>query len=94
VKARGYAMDNEEAYLGSRCFAAPIFEQGGKVVAAISVSGPTSRVTREKVPLFAGAVTLAARTISRHLGYSQPQPMMPGAISQTKPRVAAPTGVS
>ncbi len=94
VRARGYSMDNEEAYLGSRCFAAPIFEQSGKVVAGISVSGPTSRVTREKVPLFAGAVTAAARAISRHLGYSQPQAGLPGSVSPTKTRVAAPNGVS
>ena len=69
VRQRGYAIDNEEAYLGSRCIGAPVFEASGKVVAAVSVSGPTTRVTREKVPVFAAAAKNAATVISKSLGY-------------------------
>jgi DNA-binding IclR family transcriptional regulator len=69
VRQRGYAIDNEEAYLGSRCISAPVFEASGKVVAAVSVSGPTTRVTREKVPVFAAAAKNAAAAISKSLGY-------------------------
>jgi len=70
IRQRGYAIDNEEAYLGSRCIGAPIFESSGKIAAALSVSGPTTRVTREKVPVFAAAAKNAAIAISRSLGYS------------------------
>jgi IclR family transcriptional regulator, acetate operon repressor len=70
IRQRGYSIDNEEAYLGSRCIGAPIFEASGKIAAALSVSGPTTRVTREKVPTFAAAAKNAAIAISRSLGYS------------------------
>lgn len=72
VRQRGFSVDNEEAYLGSRCIAAAVFDSSGKVAAAVSVSGPTSRVTKDKVPVFAGAAKNAAATISRSLGYSDP----------------------
>lgn len=70
IRQRGYSIDNEEAYLGSRCIGAPIFESSGKIAAALSVSGPTTRVTREKVPAFAALAKNAAMTISKSLGYS------------------------
>jgi len=70
IRQRGYSIDNEEAYLGSRCIGAPIFEASGKIAAALSVSGPTTRVTREKVPAVASAAKNAAMAISRTLGYS------------------------
>ncbi len=70
IRQRGYSIDNEEAYLGSRCIGAPIFEASGKIAAALSVSGPTTRVTRERVPAMAAAAKNAAIAISRTLGYS------------------------
>lgn len=70
IRQRGYSLDNEEAYLGSRCIGAPIFEASGKIAAALSVSGPTTRVTREKVPAFAAAAKNAAMAVSRTLGYT------------------------
>jgi DNA-binding IclR family transcriptional regulator len=70
IRQRGYSIDNEEAYLGSRCIGAPIFEASGKIAAAISVSGPTTRVTREKVSTFAAAARSAAMAVSRSLGYA------------------------
>ena len=69
IRQRGYSIDNEEAYLGSRCIGAPILEASGKIAAAVSVSGPTTRVTREKVPVFGTAAKNAASAISRSLGY-------------------------
>lgn len=70
IRQRGYSIDNEEAYLGSRCIGTPIFEASGKITAALSVSGPTTRVTRERVPAFASAAKSAATAISRSLGFS------------------------
>lgn len=60
----GYALDDEETYLGARCAAAPIFDGAGKVAAAISVSGPVTRIDRNRFPVFASAVVNGARTIS------------------------------
>ncbi len=49
VKREGYAMDDEENELGIRCVAAPIYNEVGSVVAAISISGPAFRVTRKLI---------------------------------------------
>jgi DNA-binding IclR family transcriptional regulator len=70
IRQRGYSIDNEEAYLGSRCIGTPIFDASGKIAAAVSVSGPTTRVTKERVPAFASAAKSAATAISRSLGFS------------------------
>jgi IclR family acetate operon transcriptional repressor len=71
VKSRlqGYALDNEEAVLGARCIAAPIFDANQKVIGAASVSGPLTRITTEKVTAFGALVKEAAHSISVRLGY-------------------------
>ena len=71
VRQRGYALDDEEATLGARCVSAAILRDGGKVAAAISVAGPTTRIARDKIPAFAGEVVSAARAISIRLGASE-----------------------
>ena len=70
VRQRGYGLDDEETVMGARCVGAPIFDQDGKAVAAISLSGPNTRVSKEETPVFAAAVMEAARSISARLGYS------------------------
>lgn len=44
VRQRGIAIDAEENLSGVTCIAAPIFNHAGRVVAALSLSGPTSRM--------------------------------------------------
>ncbi len=67
---QGYAMDDQETALGARCIAAPVLDESGKVVAAISVSGPITRMSRDRIQSFALATKRAARTISARLGHS------------------------
>ncbi len=46
VRERGYATDDEEKIEGIRCVAAPLMNDG--VVGAISISGPSSRMSDER----------------------------------------------
>jgi DNA-binding IclR family transcriptional regulator len=69
VRQRGYAIDNEERAYGVKCIAAPIRNDLGRVVGAISVSGPAFRVSAESLPGLIAAVTAAAAAVSRRQGY-------------------------
>jgi DNA-binding IclR family transcriptional regulator len=64
IRHAGYAVDNEESVLGLRCIAAPILDGRGIAVAAISISGPASRITPQKTPTLGEAVKSAAREVS------------------------------
>jgi IclR family transcriptional regulator, acetate operon repressor len=68
VGKQGYAIDDEETTLGARCVGAPILGADREVVAAVSVSGPVTRVSPNQIPALAGAVMQAARAISTALG--------------------------
>ena len=71
IKAKGYAIDDEENEEGIRCVAAPIRNEIGQVVAAMSVSGPNIRITIEKMDdSLKSRVTETAMRISRKLGFS------------------------
>lgn len=69
VKQQGYAIDNEENEIGVRCVGSPLFNRFGDIEGAISISGPTIRVTEEAVEDFAKDVVKYADLISRELGY-------------------------
>lgn len=69
VKEKGYAIDNEENEIGVRCIGAPIFNRFGEVEGAISISGPTLRVTEEKLEEFSREIIKYSCLISKELGY-------------------------
>lgn len=68
VRRTGYAVDREELEPGLCCVAAPIAGPQGAVVAAISVSGPATRIHRGTTAPIAAQVRAAAGEISRRLG--------------------------
>jgi len=69
VRRRGVAFDDEESDIGCRCVGAPIQDHTGRVIAAISVSGPASRFTREIAENEVAEQLLAAtRAVSATLG--------------------------
>jgi IclR family KDG regulon transcriptional repressor len=49
VRIQGYAIDDEENERGIRCVAAPIYNEVGKAVAAVSISGPAFRITKRVI---------------------------------------------
>ncbi|WP_424004377.1 IclR family transcriptional regulator [Haloarcula salina] len=48
IRERGYALDDEERVQGMRCVAAPILSDDQEAIAAVSVSGPRSRMAGER----------------------------------------------
>jgi DNA-binding IclR family transcriptional regulator len=72
VQSQGYALDDEENERGIRCIAAPIFNEAGKAVAAISISGPAFRVTKKVIQeTLKKEVMETAFKISERLGFSR-----------------------
>ena len=69
IRARGYAIDNEEKEPGLRCVSAAVRGESGKLLAGLSVSGPAFRVTKERVPELGKAVMQAAGELSYEFGY-------------------------
>jgi IclR family transcriptional regulator, KDG regulon repressor len=69
IRDRGYAIDDEEIEDGIRCISAPILNPAGRAVAAMSVSGPASRITPNRFQLIGKTVKRAALELSAHLGH-------------------------
>jgi IclR family transcriptional regulator, acetate operon repressor len=84
VRRRGYAVTNEELEPGLVAVAAPVYRAGapaggpgrsaprdGTVVAALSVSGPATRLSARRVPAIAAQCVAEANALSAVLGYQQ-----------------------
>jgi IclR family transcriptional regulator, KDG regulon repressor len=69
VRLAGYSIDNEENEPGIVCFAVPIKDYSGKVIAGISMSMPASKVDEEKQKYNVEILKECSRNISQDLGY-------------------------
>jgi DNA-binding IclR family transcriptional regulator len=69
TRRRGYAIDDEEIEDGLRCIAVPLLDAQRQPVAAVSVSGPSFRVTAQKLPSIANHLLQCVRGISMDMGY-------------------------
>ena len=70
IRNRGWAVDDEEHERGVRCVAAPVRNRDGAVIAALSISGPTLRLTQDRLDTVRSLVCEAAEEISRLLGWA------------------------
>lgn len=70
VRQRGYAVAQEELEEGLSAVAAPIIDHEGHVISVISVSGPSFRLTEERLVELAEMTCEAAQAVSRQLGYA------------------------
>lgn len=68
VRNIGYAIDDQEHALGLRCVAAPVFDETGTPIAALSVSGPSARISRERLASLGRSVAQAAVEATRDYG--------------------------
>lgn len=69
IRDRGYAISDEDVTLGVAAIGAPIRDIGTQVWGAITISGTTKRLTRDRMPILATQVANAAARISRALGF-------------------------
>ncbi len=67
IRECGYAIDNEEIEDGLRCIAVPVFNGEGKVIAAVSISGPSSRINESVYDEYSKYVIRTAKLISDEL---------------------------
>jgi IclR family acetate operon transcriptional repressor len=72
IRRQGYAVDDEEARMGLRCVAAVVYSDCSEPLAAISVSGMTSRITDERLPILGCIVRAVATELTLVLGGVMP----------------------
>ncbi len=73
IREQGHAVGNQELEIGFVSVAAPVRNHEGQVIAALSVGGPSARLTKERIDEIVGLITPAAARISAGLGY-RPNP--------------------
>ena len=71
VRQRGYATDNEEMEYGVRCVAVLIRQCRGHPAGALSISGPSSRLTLERIPALGPQLRRVAEDIGQQLGFAK-----------------------
>ena len=69
IRRDGYAIVVDELDQGAVSVAAPIFNQLGHVIAAMSIAGPSSRFSADRIAWYVDLILDATGTISRSLGY-------------------------
>lgn len=67
IRHTGYATSIEEREPGAAAVAAPIFRRSGELAAALSVSGPSNRLTLGQMQQIAPSVIAAARVMGKML---------------------------
>ncbi len=71
VREQGYATAIEELEAGLVAIGAPVRNGASSVVAAVSIGGPSHRLTRERFPEIVARVKKAGERISVKLGYKR-----------------------
>ncbi len=70
IRSRGFALDDEENETGIRCVGAPVLDYSGQAIAAISISGPSERLTLERAVELGPVVWESTQRVSKRWGYS------------------------
>ncbi len=73
-RGRGFAIDDGEHAVGLRCVAAAILDDGGRPLAALSISGPAARIDDDKLEMLGELVSESCRSLTDALGGRPPDP--------------------
>ncbi|WP_448191475.1 IclR family transcriptional regulator [Azospirillum sp. sgz301742] len=68
TRSRGYAIDQEERVSGMRCVAAPIYDENGRIIGALSLSGTTRRIEDGRVCALGEMVKRTACAVTMEIG--------------------------
>ncbi|CAJ0816680.1 IclR family transcriptional regulator [Ralstonia flaminis] len=74
VQQKGYATSFGEVTPGAAAVSVPVRDVSGMAVAALSISGPDTRITARDVPQLLEPLLACAASIGRELGYNPPPP--------------------
>jgi DNA-binding IclR family transcriptional regulator len=74
VREAGYAIAIEEYETGLNAVAAPVFDQSGHVIAAVSMSGPSYRLDELRIRHAVAPLLAGTAEISRRMGHRPPPP--------------------
>lgn len=69
VRQQGFAISAEELVEGVRSIAAPVYNHTGQVIAALSILGPGSRLTLERISRLVTVLKETCTSISMQMGY-------------------------
>lgn len=72
IRSRGYSLEDEEAEPGLRGVAAPVRDFSGLAAAAIGISGPTHRMSKKVLAVYARDLLEVSNAVSQRLGYQAP----------------------
>jgi IclR family transcriptional regulator, KDG regulon repressor len=70
IRNEGFSTEKEENEPGITCIAAPIFDHARKITAAVSISGPSIRMTEERLAEIKPFIVDIGKKISQRLGYT------------------------
>jgi len=68
IRARGFALDDEEVAAGLRCIATPILDEHGSAQAAMSIAGPITRLADHRLARLAEMVVAAGDAVTGEFG--------------------------
>ena len=71
ISKKNFAVDNEEQMIGERCLSVPVLNQNGNIIAAISISGPNSRLTSKKMKELRPVIQDIGLRLSKEMGFEE-----------------------
>jgi IclR family acetate operon transcriptional repressor len=74
IRQRGWSFDDEEHMVGTRCVASPIYDEHAEMLGAISLAGPSSRLSDLRIKQLGPVVAHIAEDITRRIGGKWPHP--------------------